>query len=200
MVFGIDETIERRRGRRTGALGVYRDAVHTSESHVVKTIALRWISPMRLADMPWAHRTWALPVLVMTLFTIVAGCSDEPTETPAEVAQAIDQGPATATPLPTAVSTAPVPPQVPFPSPIARSTPRSSDPSPRRISDAPTGIEALWLVVIVVIYGALFGGGCALIASRKGLNPTPVFLIGLGLGPIGLAIVWIIPSNRGESP
>ena len=63
MVFGIDETIERRRGRRISALGVYRDAVRSSESHVVKTTDLRWISLMWLANIPWAHRTWALPVL-----------------------------------------------------------------------------------------------------------------------------------------
>ena len=63
MVFGIDETIERRRGRRISALGVYRDAVRSSESHVVKTTGLRWISLMWLANIPWAHRTWTLPVL-----------------------------------------------------------------------------------------------------------------------------------------
>ena len=63
MVFGIDETIERRRGRRISALGVYRDAVRSSESHMVKTTGLRWISVMWLANIPWAHRTWALPVL-----------------------------------------------------------------------------------------------------------------------------------------
>ena len=63
LVFGIDETIERRRGRRISALGVYRDAVRSSKSHVVKTTGLRWISLMWLANIPWAHRTWALPVL-----------------------------------------------------------------------------------------------------------------------------------------
>ena len=56
MVFGIDETIERRRGRRISALGVYRDAVRSSESHMVKTTGLRWISLMWLAAIPWASR------------------------------------------------------------------------------------------------------------------------------------------------
>ena len=51
MVFGIDETIERRRGRRISALGVYRDAVRSSESHVVKTTGLRWISLMWLTNL-----------------------------------------------------------------------------------------------------------------------------------------------------
>ncbi len=63
MVFDIDETNERRRGRRISALGIYRDAVRSSESHVVKSTGLRWISLMWLAHIPWAHRTWALPVM-----------------------------------------------------------------------------------------------------------------------------------------
>ena len=63
MVFGMDETIERRRGSRISALGVYCDAVRSSESHLVKTTGLRWISLMWLANIPWAHRTWALPIL-----------------------------------------------------------------------------------------------------------------------------------------
>ena len=63
LVFGIDETIERRWGRRINARGIYRDAVRSSDSHLVKASGLRWISLMWLAYIPWAHRTWALPVL-----------------------------------------------------------------------------------------------------------------------------------------
>ena len=63
LVFGIDETIERRRGRRIEAKGVYRDGVRSSASHFVKASGLRWISLMWLSAIPWAHRTWALPVL-----------------------------------------------------------------------------------------------------------------------------------------
>ena len=37
MMFGTDETIERRRGGHISALGVYKDAVRSSESHMVKT-------------------------------------------------------------------------------------------------------------------------------------------------------------------
>ena len=65
MVFGIDETIQRGGGRHINALGVYRDAVRSSESHLVQTTGLRWISLMWLAAIPWAHRTWALPVLTI---------------------------------------------------------------------------------------------------------------------------------------
>ena len=34
LVFGIDETIERRRGSRIKAKGIYRDAVRSSDSHL----------------------------------------------------------------------------------------------------------------------------------------------------------------------
>ena len=63
LVFGIDETLERRRGKQIKAKGIYRDAVRSSGSHFVKASGLRWVSLMWLAPIPWAHRTWALPVL-----------------------------------------------------------------------------------------------------------------------------------------
>ena len=63
VVFGIDDTIERRRGARIAARGIYRDPVRSSRSHFVKTGGLRWLSVMLLAPIPWAQRVWALPVL-----------------------------------------------------------------------------------------------------------------------------------------
>ena len=63
LVFGIDETLERRWGRRINARGIYRDAARSSESHLVKASGLRWVSLMWLVNIPWAHRIWALPVL-----------------------------------------------------------------------------------------------------------------------------------------
>jgi hypothetical protein len=63
LVFGMDETLERRRGPQISAKGIYRDAVRSSKSQLVKASGLRWISLMYLAYIPWAHRIWALPVL-----------------------------------------------------------------------------------------------------------------------------------------
>ena len=63
LVFGMDETLERRRGKEIKAKGIYRDAVRSSGSHFVKASGLRWISLMWLTPIPWAGRTWALPVL-----------------------------------------------------------------------------------------------------------------------------------------
>ncbi len=63
LVLGIDDTIERRRGKRIAAKGIYRDPVRSSHSHFVKASGLRWVSLMLLAPVPWAARTWALPFL-----------------------------------------------------------------------------------------------------------------------------------------
>jgi len=63
LVFGLDDTIERRRGEKIRARGVYRDPVRSSRSHFVKTGGLRWLSLMLLTPIPWAQRVWALPFL-----------------------------------------------------------------------------------------------------------------------------------------
>ena len=63
LVFGFDETIERRWGPQIRARGIYRDAVRSSKEHFVKASGLRWISLMWLTAIPWAQRVWALPIL-----------------------------------------------------------------------------------------------------------------------------------------
>ena len=63
LVFGIDETIERRRGEKIAAKGIYRDPVRSSTSHFVKASGLRWMSVMGLTPIPWAQRIGALPFL-----------------------------------------------------------------------------------------------------------------------------------------
>lgn len=65
LVFGLDDTIERRRGAKIKAKGIYRDPVRSSHSHFVKTSGLRWLSLMLLAPIPWAQRVWALPFLTV---------------------------------------------------------------------------------------------------------------------------------------
>ena len=63
LVFGIDETLERRWGKKIKAKGIYRDSVRSSHHHFVKCSGLRWLSLMWLTPIPWAKRVWALPVL-----------------------------------------------------------------------------------------------------------------------------------------
>ena len=65
LVFGIDETLERRRGAKIRARAIYRDPVRSSRSQLVKASGLRWISLMWLGQVPWAGRHWALPVLTV---------------------------------------------------------------------------------------------------------------------------------------
>jgi hypothetical protein len=63
LVMGLDDTIERRRGEKIKAKGIYRDPVRSSHSHFVKASGLRWLSLMLLCEIPWAGRVWALPFL-----------------------------------------------------------------------------------------------------------------------------------------
>jgi hypothetical protein len=63
LVVGIDETLERRRGKKIAAKGIYRDPVRSSREHFVKTSGLRWVCLTLLAPIPWASRVWALPFL-----------------------------------------------------------------------------------------------------------------------------------------
>ncbi len=65
VVVGIDETIERRRGGKIAAKGIYRDPVRSSKDHFVKTSGLRWVSMMLLVPVPWVQRVWALPFLTV---------------------------------------------------------------------------------------------------------------------------------------
>ena len=65
IVLGLDDHIERRRGEKIAAKGIYRDPVRSSKSFFVKTSGLRWLSMMLLAQVPWAKRVWALPFLTV---------------------------------------------------------------------------------------------------------------------------------------
>src|SRR5215212_5862678 len=63
LVVSIDETLERRRGKKISAKGIYRDPVRSSREHFVKTSALRWVCLTLLVPVPWASRVWSLPFL-----------------------------------------------------------------------------------------------------------------------------------------
>jgi hypothetical protein len=63
LVVGIDETLERRWGKRIAAKGIYRDPVRSTHEHFVKSSGLRGVCVMLLVEIPWASRVWALPFL-----------------------------------------------------------------------------------------------------------------------------------------
>ena len=65
LVLGVDDTLERRRGAKIQARGLYRDPVRSSHSHLVKASGLRWLGLMLLVPIPWAKRVWALPFLTI---------------------------------------------------------------------------------------------------------------------------------------
>ena len=65
VVVGLDDTIERRRGKRINAKGIYRDPVRSSRGHFVKASGLRWLCAMLLAPVPCAGCVWGLPFLTV---------------------------------------------------------------------------------------------------------------------------------------
>ncbi|WP_428485858.1 IS701 family transposase [Rhodopila sp.] len=65
VVIAIDDSIERRWGRKIEARGIYRDPVRSSRGHFVKTSGLRWLSLAVVLAVPFAGRHWSLPFLTV---------------------------------------------------------------------------------------------------------------------------------------
>jgi hypothetical protein len=63
LVIGVDETLERRWGKKITAKGIYRDPVRSTHERFIKASGLRWVCLMLLVPVPWAGRVWALPFL-----------------------------------------------------------------------------------------------------------------------------------------
>lgn len=73
LLVGLDETLERRRGEKIAAKGIYRDAVRSSKSQVVKSSGLRWIAMTLLAPIPFTRRKGSPPsVWSLPFFTVLA--------------------------------------------------------------------------------------------------------------------------------
>lgn len=65
LIIGVDETLERRKGAKIKAKGLFRDAARSSQKYTVHSFGLRWISMMLLVNVPWSARVWALPFLTV---------------------------------------------------------------------------------------------------------------------------------------
>lgn len=65
LVISVDETIERRKGKKIKAKGCYRDSVRSSKSKVILCFGLKWICMMAIVPLPWSKRSWALPFLTV---------------------------------------------------------------------------------------------------------------------------------------
>jgi hypothetical protein len=59
----VDETLERRWGRRIRLRGHYRDPLASSRQRAVAASGLRWLVVAVVVSLPWTKRHWALPVL-----------------------------------------------------------------------------------------------------------------------------------------
>ena len=62
LTFVIDETLERRWGRRINKRGHYRDSLASSRKRAVSSRGLRWIVLALVITPPWNARCWALPI------------------------------------------------------------------------------------------------------------------------------------------
>jgi hypothetical protein len=65
LVIGVDETIERRRGKRIAHKGTHRDGVRSTKRAVVRCLGLQWLSMMALLPLPFSSRIWALPFMTV---------------------------------------------------------------------------------------------------------------------------------------
>jgi len=61
----IDDTLERRYGRRVAYKARYHDPVRSASGHVVTTSGVRWLCVCALVRVPWCRRPWALPFLTV---------------------------------------------------------------------------------------------------------------------------------------
>ena len=61
----IDDTLERRFGRRVADKARYHDPVRSSSGHVVTTSGIRWRCIGAPVRVPWSRRHWALPFLTV---------------------------------------------------------------------------------------------------------------------------------------
>jgi len=65
VIIGIDDTVERRKGKKIKAKGCYRDPVRSSQKNIVKCFGLKWLSMMLIVQLPWSNHHWSLPFLTV---------------------------------------------------------------------------------------------------------------------------------------
>lgn len=65
LVILVDETLERRAGKKIMHKGWFRDAVRSTHNKVVTCLGIRWLCLCLLVSVPWSQRPWALPFLAV---------------------------------------------------------------------------------------------------------------------------------------
>jgi hypothetical protein len=69
IVLLVDETLERRAGKKIVYKGWFRDAVRSTANKVVTSPGLRWLCLCLLVRVPWSTREWALPFLAVPVLS-----------------------------------------------------------------------------------------------------------------------------------
>lgn len=65
----IDETVERRQGKKIGDKGWCRDAGRSTAHKVAVALGIRWGCLCLLVAVPWSRRPWAVPFLVVPVLS-----------------------------------------------------------------------------------------------------------------------------------
>ena len=69
LVVLVDETLERRAGKKIVYKGWFRDAVRSVGNKVAVSLGIRWCCLCLLVSVPWASRPWALPFLCVPVLS-----------------------------------------------------------------------------------------------------------------------------------
>jgi hypothetical protein len=69
LVLLVDETLERRAGKKIGYKGWFRDAVRSVGNKVAISLGIRWCCLCLLVSVPWSSRPWALPFLCVPVLS-----------------------------------------------------------------------------------------------------------------------------------
>jgi hypothetical protein len=65
----VDETLERRAGKKIAYKGWFRDAVRSVGNKAAISLGIRWCVLCLLVTVPWASRPWALPFLAVPVLS-----------------------------------------------------------------------------------------------------------------------------------
>jgi len=65
----VDETLERRAGKRIVYKGWFRDAVRSAGGRITLSLGVRWCCLCLLVRVPWTSRAWALPFMTVPVLS-----------------------------------------------------------------------------------------------------------------------------------
>jgi len=69
LVLLVDESLQRRTGKKIGYKGWFRDAVRSVGNKVAISLGIRWCCVCLLVQVPWSSRPWALPFLAVPVLS-----------------------------------------------------------------------------------------------------------------------------------